>query len=1016
MLQFLVQRPVAVLMSFLGAITLGLIVWQQLPISLLPNVPIPRISVQVAYPNTGPEEMERAITEPLRNQLLQLSNLKQLNSESRSDKALLELIFDFNTNTELAFIEANEKIDQAMRRLPRDIERPRVIKANVADIPVMELSVIPGRLKELSGQARAQYLLEFSDFCKRILKRRIEQLDEIAFVDLSGWSAPQIKLLPKPKVMQSLGLNEQRLADIIKENNTDLGSIIVKDGHYQFNLSVTSSLDSKDDIEQLYFTHEGKLFQIKDIARVELITAPARGRHLLDEQPAVLFTLRKQSNARLFDLKKNFETLLASFREDYPELDFVVNNDQTKLLQVSIDNLVSSLYYGAFFAFIVLFLFFREWQAPVLIAIAVPLALIIALLGFYLLDLSINTISLSGLILGVGLMIDNSIIVIENIRQQRRLGYPLTEACYRGGNEVIRPLLSSALTTCAVFFPLIFISGLAGALFYDQAISISIALAASLIVAFILLPTLSRLVERKKKIEGVSEEIWIQRSADSWFARSVNPVIRYPWLSIGLFLGIMGIGYYIQQFLPREVFPKISREGNVATINWNEPIQLEENELRVNQLLDYLEGQYDRSSSLVGELQFLLASDEQDLNEAKVLLFTTDEAQRLQLKQAAEQWLARNYPVAQFKVLPIKNLFDEIFTGPNPQLIMHVRSVQTASVPSLKELTGLLSWLEEQQIIHTTATRQVKFDIRILKSQALLYDIPINSIYIKLRTLFNEYNIGELNTSADLIPIIIGNPQMDFRALIDNTLLSNRKGDKVPLGEMVHIVQEEAFKVIHANASGAAFDIVFPDADEELLQRLKDKLRSEPGLDGRFSGQLFTDQESIYELLVILLVSIILLYLILAAQFESLLQPFIVMLAVPVGLSGAIAVLSISGESLNLIAIIGMIVMSGIVVNDAILKVDMMNKLYGKYRLAEAIHGAGQRRLRPILMTSLTTILALLPIIFSAGLGAELQRPLAFAVIGGLCMGTIASLYFIPALYITLVGRRKEKNHQRSAI
>lgn len=994
-------------MTFLGALILGLIVGQVIPISLLPDIPIPRMSVQISYPNTSARELEETVVAPVRNQLLQLGRLDDLSSRTGNGQATIELFFEYGTNTDLAFIEVNEKIDQIMGRLPREMERPRVLKTNVADIPVFYLSVVPQRLQQLDPRSGRQYLLELSDFCRSVLKRRMEQLEEIAFVDISGLVYPEVRILPKTTVLQSMGLSEQQLGSILAQNNLSLGSIIIQDGHYQYNLELTTRLSSPEAIREIYFRQGDRLLQLKDVADIELIPQAQMGEYQYEGQRAILFSVRKKADARLFSLKDNFDILLESFKEDYPELDFHLSNDQTRLLQVSVDNLMSSLYYGAFFAFLVLFIFFREWRSPVLIGIAVPIALIIALLGFYVLNISVNTISLSGLILGVGLMIDNSIIVIDNIRQQRRLGLSLTEACVVGGNEVIRPLLSSALTTCAVFFPLIFLSGTSGALFYDQAVSISVALGASLITAFILLPTLTRILEKKKTVRSESREEWLQRANRSLYARSVDPLLKHYWIVLLLFPLILWLAYRGFQRTPQEAFPEISREGLLTSIDWNEPIQLEENKQRTDELLVELNVDSITSSALIGEQQFVLRQEAQSVNEAEIWLFTDQTDQLAPLNEKIRRWFSVHYPQAQVSIEPIKTLFDEIFSTQRPYLIAHIKSNRDQSTPTAEEIGPLLSRLDQAGIPYVIPPQDIQYQVRILQEKALLYDVAYETIYSQLKTLFNLNEVGSIKASDLLVPIILGSERQDFQALLRRARVRNRQGRELPLSNFIELSRSQDYKYLTATSRGASFDIRFPEARDSLQEQVKTQVRQTGGLTAGFSGQLFDDARSVRELLWILLVSLALLYLILSAQFESLLQPLIVMLTVPVGLAGAIGMLYWTGQSINLVSIIGMIVMSGIVVNDAILKVDMMNRLSRQYGLIEAIHGAGQRRLRPILMTSLTTMLALTPILFSEGLGAELQRPLAYAVIGGLVSGTAASLYFIPVVYRVMVGGYK---------
>ena len=991
MLNFLIKRPIAVLMSFLGLMILGIVVLQILPISLLPEVPIPQITVQIDAPNSSTRELENTVTRTLRNQLLQVGNLKDIHSVTRSGSATIYMDFDFGTNTDLSFIEVNEKIDQITTYLPKDLERPRVIKANATDIPVFYLSIRP-------KQSDQQTQLQLSEFTRSVLKRRIEQLAQVAFVDRSGFAEAEISVIPKRAIFQSLHLEEKDLEFALQSNNINLGNILVKDGQYQYNIRFLSELKTKEDIENIYLNIAGRVFQLKEIATVQLRTQERRGKYLYDEKSAIVFSIRKQADAQLFALKESFDELLIALKKDYPQLAFDISNDQSQLLEVSINNLQTSLYYGGFFAFIIMFLFFWEWKAPLLIGIAIPIALVISILGFYMLGISINVISLSGLVLGVGLMIDNSIIVIENIRQYSVKGLTTTEACVQGANEVIRPLISSALTTCSVFLPLVFLSGVAGALFYDQAVSISVALGASLAVAYILLPTLLRLIGTKTKMQ---KDKSLEQNLHT---KSVDFVLRYKWIFLLLFVLFTASTYFPIQKIKQESFPQLTRNALFLKIDWNEGINVEENSKRIEKLLSKFSDDLVSSNAFIGEEQFLLLNEEQSINEAKLYLFVKN--QTINLQNGIKKYFQEEHPDANIELAPLKNIFDEIFGANKSPLIAHLQSAKNIETPSKQELEPLLQKMKAANITFQLPAQEEQFYIKILKEKALRYKVAYQQIYIKLQTLFNQNNLGILKSTNQYIPITLGTQNASIYQLIQNAQVYNQKNKLVPLKNLIEFSSAQDYKYLTAGKTGEALDISFDQYSKDLINKIQQIVHGDGDYIVNFSGQFFENEILIKELSVILGIAILLLYLILAAQFESLIQPLIVILTVPLGLAGAIFCLYMMGQTINLVSIIGMIVMSGIVVNDAILKVDMMNRLSEKHDLITAIHGAGNRRIRAILMTSITTILALVPILFSTGLGAELQQPLAYAVIGGLIVGTIASLYFIPVIYY-LIRRGK---------
>ncbi len=988
MLHHLVRRPIAVIMTFLGLVIIGIALLDTVPVSLLPDVPIPTITVQISHPGTSARELENTAVRPVRNQLMQVGHLRDISSRTHNHQATIDLTLEQNTDTDLAFLEVNEKIDQIISLLPREMARPKVIKINISDIPVYYLSVF--------AKDTGQNLdLELSDFSRSVLKRRIEQLPEVAFVDRTGYVEPRVMIIPDELTMNSLGFTEQELESALKAGNLNLGSIILKDGQYQYHVEFDAELNTVEEIASIYLSVGDQVIQMKDLATVQATEITPHGRHLYNGRPAILFTIRKQANAQLYDLKASFDTLLKQMKKDYPQLDFSITNDQSNLLDVSVRNLSSSLLFGGIMAFLIMFLFFREWKAPLYIGVAIPIALIIAVTGFYLTDLSINIISLAGLILGVGLMVDNAIITIENIRQFRMRGEDYKASAATGAEEVIRPLISSALTTCSVFLPLVFLSGLGGALFRDQAISVTLALASSLIVAYFLLPVLLSLGKNKKYESEKSNHL-------IWFRKSVDWVLSRKIIVCSLFFALLLSGIFILNTIEKKTFPELTRNALSVEIDWNEPLTVGENISRIQNVLSAFSDGIAKSNALVGEKQFLLQDEEQSIQEASMILFLIENKNVGDLAQAIEQFVRRDYVNAVIRIAPLENLFDKIFSSKQSALVAQISSNQENIMPAMNDINLVAAHLKRKNIILDPPAQQQEYLIRVKLDQTQLYEVDHLRVYEKIKTLLNAYEVIKMRTTDQYVPVVLGSDQRSMYDLLAKATVRNRKGKTLPVQSFVQINKTQAPKTITAGKGGESLNFSFDSYSDVLVQDIKEAV----SLTGRhlvsFSGQYFENRKIIKELSLIMLVSLFLLFLILAAQFESLWQPLVVMLTVPVSLAGSVTGLYLLGESVNIIAIIGMIVTMGIVVNDAILKIDMINRARKSSTIVEAIHTGGERRLRPIIMTSLTTILALIPILFATGLGAELQRPLAVAVMFGLSLGTLASLYFVPVVYSLL--------------
>ena len=975
----------------LGAIVIG-----SLPVSLLPEAPIPQVAVQASAPGLSAREVEDVLTRPLRNTLLQVDHLEDISSISRDGAAQISLFFEPGTNTNLSLLEVNEKTDQAATYLPKNIPRPQVAKNNTTDIPIFFLHIFPKDNTIIAGSDEDK--LNLAALVQNVIKRRIEQLDEVAFVDVSGYAQPEVFIRPKPEIFNSLQLSEKDLASILQQSRLDLGNVLLQDGHYQYNVRLKTEPNTVEDIRRISFRHEGRLLHLGEIADIGIRAAARQGVCFHNGHESIVLAIRKKAGARIFSLRKSFASLLETFREEYTGLEFVLTNDQSTILDISVKNLGSSLQWGALFAALILLAFFKDWRSPLLISLVIPVSLIIALFGFFIFNISINVISLSGLVLGIGLMIDNSIIIIENIRQYRRMGSSHEEACIEAPEEIIRPLISSALTTCSVFIPLIFLSGLAGALFFDQAASVTLALGASLLTAYLLLPTIVRLSKK-----------WLQHNAAETleyprYNMLVDAMLRRPWLSLGIATLLISALLITSQSLKIESFPNITRQGVVLRVNWNEPLSLEESKRRFEQVLSALGEFIIAHDVFLGRQQFLLSENTQTLHQAQAWLYGEADTLRVQTLRL----FSEKYPLASIEIEPVKTIFDIIFGGNEPPLVAHFQNVATKETPNIEKMQPILSWLESQNLPYRLPPQQQEYTLNILKEKALVYDIPYEAIVDKLKAIFEEYPLGAIKYGQKELPVVsawsVGAPDLNRIRLAKVT---NRAGQPFPLQQFIRVGRRSVPLQFTAGRSGESFDIKFftwPGA--AFTDSLRNRASQSGQLIVHFSGQHFKDRQQVRELSGIAAVSLLLLYLILAAQFESLLLPFIVILTVPAGVAGSLLALELTGQSLNMVSLTGMVVMGGIVVNDAILKVDMLQRHSFQMPLREAIHYAGARRLRPIVMTSVTTILALLPILFADGLGAELQQPLALAVIGGLTAGTLASLLVVPLLFYLLKGQR----------
>ncbi len=1009
MVRFLVNRPVAVFMAAFAVLLLGIVASFRIPTSLMPDIAIPEITVRLSYPNGTAREIETNITRPLRNRLLQVANLEDIESQTRDGFAVLKLYYEYGTDTNLSFIEANEKVDAALGYLPRDLERPRVIKASATDIPILNLCV------SLEGTYTDEGFLQLSEFSETVLKKRIEQLPNIALADMSGQAKPEIQVRPKRGKLNSLGLSNEVLVEAIEQNNFELGNLLVQNGIYQYNFKFSNPLQQIGDIENIFLNISGRLFRLKELAEVSLKSVEERGLVYSNGKRAIVFAIIKQSGARVYDLKEELEKLVISFKKDYPNLDFSVNQDQTKLLKLSINNLKSSLLLGSILAILILFFFLRDLKSPLIIAVSIPVSLVLSILLMYLCGLSINIISLSGLILGVGMMVDNSIIVIDNINQKLETGMPLGEACAKGTNEIITPLISSILTTCSVFFPLVFLSGITGALFYDQALAVSIGLGSSLLVSILLIPA----VFKQLKVKNSKVGKWFAREKESnkfetGYEKGLVYFFKRKWMIYALSIGFFLFGVFLFRNMSYSKLPKISQSETVLEIDWNSNINVHKNWNRIQSLLKDITT-YENRFSQIGEQNFLLQQEEtQDFSQAKIYLKLPSPQKLAKAKNQIDEKIKKAYPNADFQFNPPKTIFEYIFGGEDEKLVARIYSKKNIQAPLEKELPKIRSQFENGIVSEIPLKESIA--IEVLHEALLRYKVEHDKLIDELKTAFGEHSIGNLKTAERFIPINLDYGEIGLKNILEGLFVLNENGKTIPVKNLISTKHIQQYKTITANKAGEYLEFgLNPKSDfMEQLESARNSFKNNPRYDVRFAGSKMEFREMENELIMVVLVALFLLYFIMAAQFESLWQPLVVMLEIPINIGAGLLLLWLFGNTINIMAAIGFVVMSGVVVNDSILKLHTINMLKKEGQgLKEAIFLGGRMRLKSIIMTSLTTILAMFPILFIDGLGAELQRPLALVVIGGLFLGTFISLYFIPIIYHDLSRKlqlKKRKN------
>lgn len=604
-------------------------------------------------------------------------------------------------------------------------------------------------------------------------------------------------------------------------------------------------------------------------------------------------------------------------------------------------------------------------------------------------------------------MVDNSIIVIDNITQLWQRGYSLKDAVSIGAREVIAPMLSSVLTTCSVFVPLIFLSGISGALFYDQAMAVTVALFTSLFVAVFVIPVYYNLIYRKDKVYKRSG--FLKGSAMGrvlrWYEMGLKYALRNRKLAWIVFMFICAASVLLYGMCEKSKLPPVTHSDVIVDIDWNESVDLAGNKARCEHLMDGTQNMVKHYDMLVGKQDFLLShSGDITQTQARIYVEAYSPEQLEEVENFVYGKVKEKYPKAKISFSESANIFNVIFDDNQPVMVaMLGRKDSRQLMPD--QLNDLILRLAEElpEALFDPVLWQEQIVLMINPQMMALYDVTFMQVYKVLKRATRENTIMSIKSGSTEVPVVMGSgEQLDD---ILSLTVRNAKGVDIPLR---YIVKERIVMDLKSIVSGRNGDY-YPlniDIDDDMVSHVeatvRDVVAQEREYTVDFAGSHYSNRQMIGELAIVLAVSLLLLYFILAAQFESLVLPLVIMAEIVADLSGALFALIIAGSGINIMSLIGIVVMCGIIINDSILKVDTINRLRKEYSLKRAIMLGGSRRLGSIVMTSLTTILAIAPFLVRGNMGADLQFPLSVALIGGMVLGTFVSLFFIPVLYYTI--------------
>ncbi|MEJ5352204.1 MAG: efflux RND transporter permease subunit [Melioribacteraceae bacterium] len=1026
-----VRRPITTIMLFVAIIIIGLVSFQRLPIDLLPEIEPPMISVLTQYPGASAQDVEINVTKKIESGLSSITNLKKIRSTSIDNISVVVLEFEYGTNLDEASNDIRSALEFTKRNLPEDALDPFIFKFSTNIFPVVFLAVTADEsyvgLNKLAEQ-------EIVDPLKRV--------NGVGTVQAFGGPIRQILVQVDPKRLEAYNISIQQIGQALQSENINLPSGTIKMGNMEYNLRVPGEFSDINEIKNLVVSQQGgKIVYLKDVANVKDSLKDRTINVRLNGGRGLQIIVQKQSGANTVEVARNVKAKIEQIKKNLPsdvKIDVIV--DTSEYIVNSINNLAEAVLLGAVFVSIVILLFLRKWRATLIILVTLPVSLIGAFIYLYFTGNTINIISLSSLSIAVGMVVDDAIVILENITHHVERGARPREAAIFGSSEVGLAVTASTFTIVAVFFPLVFISGIAGILFNQLGFLVTVMILVSLLAALTLIPMLSAKLLKSKKEEKPIQNPYLKK-IDSTLAKFLDKIDDFykgvlNWaldhkktVIVGAILIFVG-SLALIPIVGTEFFPRSDSGNFQLTLELQPGIRLEETIEYVKKVEDIIRKDFP-------EIVFISGRSGVNDQGFSAILFGQREAANISSIQV------RTVPKNQRK-RTIFEMADEL--RKKLEVIPGIKSFTINTSGSMTMLTGGSSAPIEVDIIgpnlddtyqlatqikeymtKVEGTRDVRIDIgdprpelqiTLQRDKMALNGLNTALVASTLRNYYYGLTPTKYRELGDEYDIFISLPPEKKNSLadIENLPIKTMAGTTVRLKDIGSVSQQYSPPEIHRKEQERVVAVLSDVEGRSLGEVTKDiqnyvnKLQLPPNVSIEYAGQIEQQSDTFKDLSLLLILSIILVYMVMASQFESLLDPFIIMFSVPFSFSGVFIALFITNTPFSVIAFLGSIMLIGIVVKNAIVLVDYTNITRARgYELRDAIIYAGRNRLRPVLMTALTTLLGLIPLAISKGEGSETWQPLGISTIGGLFFSTVITLVIVPVLYSIFETKIKQK-------
>ena len=1023
--QFSIRRPVLTVMASLIVIILGGVSLFRLSIDLMPDITYPTLSISTEYENASSEEVEELITRPVEEAMSAVPGVEEVTSVSAEGRSSVRVTFSWGINLDEAANDIRERLDRVIPRLPEDADRPRLRKFDLAAFPILIMGVSsnlePIRIREIIDNQ---------------VKNRIESIPGVASLDIRGGLDREIHVNLNAEKIKALGLPIDQLINRLKEENINLPAGTIEQEQLDVTIRTPGIYNNLNELRNtVVAVREGVSIQLKEIATVEDAWEKVTRIVRINGKPGVRLSINKQSGKNTVEVAAGVLKEIEQINRDIPQLHIIPIIDTSDYIKRSITNVGTTILYGGVLAIFVLLFFLRNISGTAIISTTIPISVVATFALMYFSGFTLNLMTLGGLALGIGMLVDNAIVVLENIHRLRESGQEPKSAAIKGSQEVVAAVIASTLTTLVVFLPLIFVRGMSGIMFKQLAYVVTFSLSCALVVALTLVPMLaSRLGApvKLKKGAGIAQGWKIFQISERFFARVENDYINLLRFSLNHRLLILGSALlaFSGSLL---LIPLVGVELMPAADESEVRVYAE---MAVGTRLDLVDKTFQKIEDIVKqevpEIKNTVSriggsswhARGSNAGEMRIALKPVKKRNRSSEEIAiALRKKLIFMPGVKIRTRAGQGLFLlRIGTGGDDNVQLEVRGYDLETSDALahrvEEIIGNVAGITDTRISRETGTPEEL--IVVDRQKAADMKLTVSKIANMLQTVLSGTSAGNYRERGNEYVIRVkveGSEKKDLRDILDIPI-TNTDGEPVVLRNVVDvrprrgpvlIQRKDQERVVYVTANISGRDM------GSILADIREGLKSVPvprDFNILFGGDYEEQQKSFRELLMSFVLALVLVYMVMASLYESLRYPFVVMFSVPLGAIGVILMLFFTDTTFNVQSYIGCIMLGGIVVNNAILLVDHINLLRCRQDgmlVRTAIIEAGRRRLRPILMTATTTILAMTPLAVGIGEGGEAQAPMARAIIGGLLSSGLITLVVVPTIY-ALFERKKMKS------